>query len=668
MATRSVIPDYWIWVYWVSPIAWVLRSFVVNEYLAPDYTEGDSCSGMPCAPCAYAVSFVGGNTSDPALVQAVTGGQSCGQYFLAARQFQTEPYWVWVGIGVLWAYAVLALMASALVLTYVRFDEARGEDDAGSTAGEVASNDDDVEGGGKMDTALPFTEVTLTFQRVRYTLELPGAPDESGRVQLHPVDLLKGVSGYAEPCKMTALMGSSGAGKTTLLDVLASRKTQGKISGGIFVNGAPKDDATFIRMMGYVEQFGVHSEASTVYESLLFSAALRLPKGTSKRNRDKIVRETIELLELEPIRDKLVGHQGTAGALSFEEIKRLTIGVELVANPSVIFLDEPTSGLDARAATIVMSGMRKIASTGRAIICTIHQPSTAIFNKFDSLLLMKRGGEVVFFGPLGPGSANLKEYFLQYPGTPPCDADTNPATWMLAVIGAGTGGGDTIDFAAAYRGSELGVGNEADITSRLAQFKSSSASLVEPSTGFEVDALMQLRATLLGGEDDMVSMSAQIRWLFWCVTHAWRRELPSRLPPTRRTTLNCPSVTGWTQSARRRAEPLTRVLRSVWRRRNFLEYWRTPSYSLVRWVITAFFGLVIGSTFFQNKITAVADVQSLVTAIGFGLQFLGIYNLCERHAGPVHATTASEARPKSCGEHFVWRWWRGRVHAGLPPL
>jgi len=96
------------------------------------------------------------------------------------------------------------------------------------------------------------------------------------------------------------------------------------------------------------------------------------------------VEEVMELVELNPIRDALVGLPGVDG-LSTEQRKRLTIAVELVANPSIIFMDEPTSGLDARAAAIVMRTVRNTVDTGRTVVCTIHQPSIDIFEAFDEV-------------------------------------------------------------------------------------------------------------------------------------------------------------------------------------------------------------------------------------------------------------------------------------------
>ena len=135
-----------------------------------------------------------------------------------------------------------------------------------------------------------------------------------------------------------------------------------------------------------MEQNDIHTPQATIHEALIFSALLRLPKETSMETAMEFVEVNMRMIELWDLRNALVG------SLSVEQAKRLTIGVELVANPSVVFLDEPTSGLDARAASVVMRTVRRIGSDGRTVIATIHQPSQLIFYSFDKLLLMKRGG------------------------------------------------------------------------------------------------------------------------------------------------------------------------------------------------------------------------------------------------------------------------------------
>ncbi|ETM51014.1 hypothetical protein L914_05052 [Phytophthora nicotianae] len=156
------------------------------------------------------------------------------------------------------------------------------------------------------------------------------------------------------------------------------------------------------------------------------------------------------MLDLHPIADQII--RGS----SVEQMKRLTIGVELAAQPSVLFLDEPTSGLDARSAKLIMDGVRKVANTGRTVVCTIHQPSTEVFSVFDSLLLLKRGGETVFAGELGKNAGDMIAYFESIDGVAKLEDNYNPATWMLEVIGAGVGNsnGDKTDFVEIFQASK----------------------------------------------------------------------------------------------------------------------------------------------------------------------------------------------------------------------
>lgn len=126
---------------------------------------------------------------------------------------------------------------------------------------------------------------------------------------------------------------------------------------------------------------------------------------------------------------------------------------------SFLFISKyrPTSGLDARAASIVMRGMKRIALSGRAVCATIHQPSIAIFNAFDALLLLKRGGETVFFGTLGKNSINLINYLERYEATPKISVGENPSSWMLTCIGAGSSASNKkpFDYAGSYAQSKL---------------------------------------------------------------------------------------------------------------------------------------------------------------------------------------------------------------------
>lgn len=174
----------------------------------------------------------------------------------------------------------------------------------------------------------------------------------------------------------------------------------------------------------------VHEGTATVREALRFSAYLRQPAEVSIEEKNRYVEEIIELLELQDFTEALVF------TLSVEARKRLTIGVELASKPELLlFLDEPTSGLDAQSAWNLVRFLRKLADQGQAILCTIHQPSSLLFESFDRLLLLERGGETVYFGDIGKDSRVIRDYFAKNGAF--CPSNVNPAEYMLEAIGAG---------------------------------------------------------------------------------------------------------------------------------------------------------------------------------------------------------------------------------------
>jgi ATP-binding cassette subfamily G (WHITE) protein 2 (SNQ2) len=178
------------------------------------------------------------------------------------------------------------------------------------------------------------------------------------------------------------------------------------------------------------EQMDVHEQNTTVREALRFSAYLRQPFHVPKEEKDAYVEDVLELLELQDLSEAIVW------SLGVEAKKRLTIGVELASKPELLlFLDEPTSGLDAQSAFNLVRFLRKLADSGQAILCTIHQPSSLLFESFDRLLLLGKGGNTVYFGDIGDDSDVMREYFARYGA--PCPPNVNPAEYMLEAIGAG---------------------------------------------------------------------------------------------------------------------------------------------------------------------------------------------------------------------------------------
>jgi len=183
-------------------------------------------------------------------------------------------------------------------------------------------------------------------------------------------------------------------------------------------------------MPSTAEQMDVHEGNTTVREAMRFSAYLRQPFHVPKEEKDAYVEEMIELLELQDLSEAMVW------SLGVEARKRLTIGVELASKPELLlFLDEPTSGLDAQSAWNLVRFLRKLADGGQAILCTIHQPSSLLFESFDRLLLLGKGGNTIYFGDIGEDSNMMREYFARYGA--PCPSNVNPAEYMLEAIGAG---------------------------------------------------------------------------------------------------------------------------------------------------------------------------------------------------------------------------------------
>ncbi|XP_059461768.1 pleiotropic drug resistance protein 1-like [Corylus avellana] len=465
--SRDNIQKWWVWGYWISPMMYAQNAIAVNEFL------GKSWRHVPS------------NSTEP-----------LGVLVLESRGVFTGAHWYWIGVGALIGYILLFNFLFTLALKYLdpfgkpqavlskealaekeanrsgpsrefielpsreksfsdRGNESRRSVSSRTLSARVGSINDAKRRG----MVLPFEPLSITFDEIRYAIDMPQEMKAQG-VPEDRLELLKGVSGAFRPGVLTALMGVSGAGKTTLLDVLAGRKTGGYIEGSITISGYSKRQETFARISGYCEQTDIHSPHVTVYESLVYSAWLRLPPEVDFATRKMFIEEVMELVELNSLREALVGLPGVNG-LSTEQRKRLTIAVELVANPSIIFMDEPTSGLDARAAAIVMRTVRNTVDTGRTVVCTIHQPSIDIFDAFDELFLLKRGGEEIYVGPLGRHSSHLINYFEGIDGVPKIKDKYNPATWMLEFTSAAQEVALGVNFTDIYKNSEIYRRNKA---------------------------------------------------------------------------------------------------------------------------------------------------------------------------------------------------------------
>lgn len=224
----------------------------------------------------------------------------------------------------------------------------------------------------------------LQFSDISYTLS-------SGR------RVLDGVSGAVQPGEVMAVLGASGAGKSTFLDILARKSKRGTVGGQVLVNGRKVQNAEYRRVVGFVDQEDTLMGTLTVYETVLYSALLRLPREMTFEDKRMRTLETMHELGIIGIRDSRIGESGHR-SISGGEKRRVSIACELVTSPSILFLDEPTSGLDSYNAYNVVDSLVQLARNyKRTVVFTIHQPQSNIVALFDKLLLLA-SGKVVYSG------------------------------------------------------------------------------------------------------------------------------------------------------------------------------------------------------------------------------------------------------------------------------
>ncbi|OQS00507.1 ATP-binding Cassette (ABC) Superfamily [Achlya hypogyna] len=421
---HDVMPKGLAWIYWINPGSWTFRALLLNEYTAPEP--------------AYDVT-------------QPTFHMRLGDYYLSMYGIVNDRDYIQGGVLYLIGFYIAAVLLATAGYTFVRPKVVHARQKRHKleyhfhqkSHGELRASVREL-----MDKhPVDFTPTSLCFRDLFYTVQIAHKKKDGKGAVSDTVQLLQGIHGHCRPYTLTALMGSSGAGKSTLLDVLAGRKNTGVIKGNLYVNGQPLTKLDQKRF-GYVEQTDIHCMKTSVEEAFRFSAQLRLPPS-AQANASNIVVSTLHLLELVAEAKKPLTE------LSCEQMKRLTIGVELVANPSVLFLDEPTSGLDVHAAHIVMVAVKRIAAAGRTVICTIHQPSLSLFELFDDLILLQTGGRTVFCGPIGPESVHLLSHFESIANVRKCGPKENPATYMLDALA----GNSAIDFHDLYTKSPMQARN-----------------------------------------------------------------------------------------------------------------------------------------------------------------------------------------------------------------
>jgi ATP-binding cassette subfamily G (WHITE) protein 2 (SNQ2) len=416
------------WIFWINPAGLGFSTLMINEFKHLDL-ECVSPSLIPSGPGYNDINhqvctLLGSEPGNP----VVSGLSYLYSMFGYVKSDQ------WRNWGLIWVLIATFLLATLILGEFINWGaggrtvtffvrENKQRKKLNERLRERKSNNSKSKDQKLAANIEIKSESILTWEGLDYDVPITGGLKR----------ILNDVYGYVKPGELTALMGASGAGKTTLLDVLAARKNIGVIHGDILIDGV-RPGLAFQRGTSYAEQMDVHEPAQTVREALRFSADLRQPYDTPQEEKYAYVEEVITLLELEDIADAIIG--SPESGLPSDQRKLLTIGVELAAKPQLLlFLDEPTSGLDSQSAWNIARFLRKLTTAGQAVLCTIHQPNSALFQQFDRLLLLQKGGRCVYFGDIGPDAVTLRDYF-RHNGAE-CPVEANPAEWMLDAIGAG---------------------------------------------------------------------------------------------------------------------------------------------------------------------------------------------------------------------------------------
>lgn len=326
------------------------------------------------------------------------------------------------------------------------------------------------------------TPVSLSFKNIGYSLPHIKQP------------LLVSATGSVKSGQVLAIMGASGAGKTTLLDILANRTKAGQVTGNVYVNGKTCPREEYKNLIGYVDQEDTMIPTLTVYETILYSALLRLPRSMSDAAKKYRVMEVMQELGIDGIKDNKIG-QADDRSISGGERRRVAIACELVTSPSILFLDEPTSGLDAYNAFNVVESLVTLARNyKRTVIFTIHQPRSNIVTLFDHLVLLAKGRIIYsgsqaqaqnYFGTIGyscPPGFNIADYLidLTMEALDSTDANGNEAAPSVNVVVENVPSPDGLTphlrkLTQAYENSSVATELQAEISQILSQAASNYA-------------------------------------------------------------------------------------------------------------------------------------------------------------------------------------------------
>ncbi|XP_072148351.1 pleiotropic drug resistance protein TUR2-like [Setaria viridis] len=479
----SNIPQYWRWLMQINPIRWANISFC-NQQFSNGYK--DSCIKYP-----NQLTFCKGNP-------AMTSGEA---YLIYAELFTSVSGKPYVPYIILIGWTLLALLMALVFLNKIDFSQisqsvpqinerkfsknylydvevySRSLDGymedstesgryksqeppklATSSTIVISEGENGSVGSWREEfrvevesehLTIPVKPITLTFLDLSFF--------RCGKVTKEEAIDFENISGYAKPGTMLALVGGADGSAATLLKCLSGRKPPGgSFTGDILVNST-KPSADFSRSVGYAEQLDAHQPYLTIRESLQFSASLRLTNVISKTRRHIHVELVLDQLGLQYYGNHLVGSLRDGTGKTFEVAKKLTIAVELAANPSILFLEEPISGLDSSGTSAILSILSQLPVSGQTVIATVSHPNTRALSYFHQAIILTQEGRQAYFGPVGLNCHEILGYFTAIPRVPPYIQTQNPISFVMGVTGLGIQRRRTavIDFAEEFQNSHL---------------------------------------------------------------------------------------------------------------------------------------------------------------------------------------------------------------------
>ncbi|KAL8835182.1 MAG: hypothetical protein Q9170_003428 [Blastenia crenularia] len=476
------IPSMHPWLRWfgyLNPVGYAFESLMINEF------DGIQFPCVNFVPGGAGYTHVDLGQQRCAVTGAMAGSDVVNGRSYLATTFRYFPGHLWRNLGILYAFMVFLCGVYLLATEFLPAERSKGEVVVYKNARSLTTRGlDDHEAQDASQPSAGFPEkqqgehsaepfgshgteaATFVWDSLSYEIKTREGHSK----------LLDDVEGWIEPGTVTALMGDSGAGKTTLLNVLANRADVGVVSGEMVVNAEFQNEG-FARKVGYAQQQDIATATATVKEALVFSARLRQASKYTDAQKIAYVGEVMAKLDLGKFADAVIGVSGQG--LNIEQRKRLTIGIELAARPELLlFLDEPTSGLDSNTAWSICALLRKLADSGQAILCTIHQPSGTVFEMFDRLLFIQKGRSI-YFGHIGPGSRTIIEYFTRQ-GIADCPSQANPAEWLMDIASRSKGTTSTYDWPRIWAASPERRQIKESLNERKSKLKSAASDKLQP--------------------------------------------------------------------------------------------------------------------------------------------------------------------------------------------